>query len=368
MPDERAGDGHPRLPVAWIALGAATVGAAVLVTQSLLHPEWRALEGGAWIAGRMALLAAVYPLLLMPVRRRFASHPPRLGWLTCLGVAVLATAWTVVMEVVACAFVAVPQGKLVPALARLFRGEMPLFLVLPAMLLHAAALLELGFATQAHAHGALLRAERMRARSREARLQQLRNQLHPHFLFNALHGVSALLGSDPRRAEALLARLQALYRNSLRSLSSPFVTLQQEIDWSREYLEIERARFSDRLELRISLPAALTAVSVPPLILQPLVENAVKHGIGRQPGPGWIAITAWAEGEEVLVQVANTAPRSRPIVFGFGLRLTTRRLTETYGREARLEVHAEGGEIAFLLRLPRVEVGTEGARGSGGAA
>jgi hypothetical protein len=354
--------------VLWIAVGTASLGAAIMAALITLHPGWKQASDAWWIVARMTLLGLVYPLLLMPFRRRFGARPPKLGWATCLGVAVAATFWAVAMEVAIGLTLAIAHGGALHFLASFFSGKMPAFLFLPALLLHAAALFELGFATQAHAHDALLRVERMRARGREARLQLLRNQLHPHFLFNALHGVSALLASDPSRAEALLARLQALYRNSLRSLNSPFVTLQQEVGWSREYLEIERARFSDRLELRVSLPAALTTVSVPPLILQPLVENAVKHGIGREPGPGWIAIEARADGEEVELRVANAAHRPRQIAFGFGLRLTTRRLAETYGTAARLEVRPGVGEIAFVLRLPRAEQGGEGAHQAGGAA
>lgn len=357
-----------RAPTAAIAVGTAALGAAILTALSILQVGWQRPSDAAWIVGRMTLLALVYPLVLMPFRRRLAQRPPDLGWATCLEVAVLATFWAVVMEVVVGVVVGIAKGGVLTFLADFFTGRMPAFLFLPALLLHAAALFELGFAARAHALDSQLRVERMRARGREARLQQLRNQLHPHFLFNALHGVSALLASDPARAEALLDRLQRLYRNSLRSLHSSFVTLQQEVDWSREYLEIERVRFSDRLELRTSLPAALATVYVPPLILQPLVENAVKHGIGREPGPGWIAIEATAEGEQVAIRVVNNAHRQPQLIYGFGLRLTTRRLSETYGDAARLEVQPGDGEMAFVLRLPRAEPGTEEARRAGSGA
>ena len=307
----------------------------------------------SWMLGRTALWVVVYSLLLLPWRRRFAARPPRLGWSTGLSIALLSACSAVVIEALVGIGTHLPKERTLQWLVAFFTGGVPAALFLPALLTHGAALVELGFVTAAHARGTVLRVERMRARQREARLHLLRNQLHPHFLFNALQGVSALLASEPEEAERLLGRLQSLYRHSLRSLHSTTVPLRDEVDWSREYLEVERARFSDRLQVSASVDEEVAAAPVPPLILQPLVENAVRHGIAREPGPGWIAITAVCEEGQVLLRVANGISRPQAVVHGFGLRHTTRRLRETYGDAARLEVTQSPTAIEFLLRLPR---------------
>jgi sensor histidine kinase YesM len=247
------------------------------------------------------------------------------------------------------------------AIADLFAGRTPVAPMLPSFMIQAAVLVALGVTSEARARTALLRVEQVRARNREARLQQLRNQLHPHFLFNALHGVAALLRRDPAAARSLLERLQRLYRHSLRSLDEITVPLAQELAWSREYLDIERERFADRLAVRISAPATVGAVPVPPLILQPLVENAVRHGVSTDTGPGWIEISAAADEGELVLRVANAARRRSEVAFGFGLRHTTRRLAETYGAAARLLIEPGEDAIAFVLRLPLAGPATQAA-------
>jgi LytS/YehU family sensor histidine kinase len=329
----------------------ALLGLTVLVVDTAVRSRI-GVDDAASMLGRMGLWAAFYSLVFLPWRRRLARRPPRLGWATFLSIAAFSAGSAVAMEVLIGIATSLRKGEVLHWLVTFFTGGMPVALFLPALLTHGAALVELGFATAAHARGTLLRVERMRARQREARLYQLRNQLHPHFLFNALHGVSALLAKDPAAAEELLARLQSLYRHSLRSLHSAAVPLRDEIEWSREYLEIERARFSDRLRVRTDVAEEVAAAPVPPLILQPLVENAVRHGIAREPGPGWITIAAAREGGEIVLRVGNGISRPRKVVFGFGLRHTTRRLRETYGDAGRLEVAQSPTAIEFLLRLP----------------
>jgi signal transduction histidine kinase len=341
-----------RRPTPVIVVAFALLGLTVQSVDAIVRAGRIDAYAASAMLGRMALWAVVYPLVFQPWRRRFAARPPRLGWGTFASIAVLSAGSAVLMEVVVGVATSLPKGETLDWLVTFFTGRMPVALFLPALLTHGAALVELGFATAAHARGTLLRVERMRARQREARLHLLRNQLHPHFLFNALQGVSALLGKEPEEAERLLGRLQSLYRHSLQSLHSTSVPLRDEIEWSREYLEIERARFSDRLQVRTSVADDVAAASVPPLILQPLVENAVRHGIARERGPGWIAISAVREEGQVLLRVANGISRPQNVAFGFGLRHTTRRLRETYGEAARLEVAQSPTAIEFVLRLP----------------
>jgi two-component sensor histidine kinase len=340
-----------RRPTVVVIAAFALLGLTVLSVEQLRIGGIDAYAAGSML-GRMGLWAGTYALVFLPWRRRFAVRPPRLGWGTFFSIAALAAGSAVLMEVVVGIVTSLPRGATREWLVEFFTGRMPVALFLPALLTHGAALVELGFATAAHARGTLLRVERMRARQREARLHLLRNQLHPHFLFNALQGVSALLGERPDEAERLLAQLQSLYRHSLQSLHSTSVPLRDEVEWSREYLEIERTRSSDRLRVSTSLEEGIAAAPVPPLILQPLVENAVRHGIAREPGPGWISIAAVRDGGQVLLRVANGISRPQKVVPGFGLRHTTRRLRETYGDAARLEVAQSPTAIEFVLRLP----------------
>ena len=341
-----------RRPAAVVVTIFALLGLTVQAVDAIARVGYVSAEAGAWMLGRMALWAASYLLVFQPWRRRYASRPPRLGWVTFFAIAALSSLSAVGMEVLVGIVASLAKGEALLFLVGFFTGRMPVALFLPALLTHGAALVELGFATAAHARGTLLRVERMRARQREARLQLLRVQLHPHFLFNALQGVSSLLARDPGAAERLLGRMQSLYRHCLRSLHSTSVPLRDELEWSREYLEIERTRFSDRLQVRTSLAESVAAAPVPPLILQPLVENAVRHGIAREPGPGWISIAAAREGDEVLLRVGNGISRPQKVAFGFGLRHTARRLRETYGDAARLEVIQSPAAIEFVLRLP----------------
>ena len=339
-------------PTAVVVTAFALLGLTVLSVEAVVREGCVDAIAASWMLGRMGLWAAFYSLAFLPWRRRFAERPPRLGWGTFFTIAALSAGSAVVMEVLVGIATSLPRGETPQWLVTFFTGRMPVALFLPALLTHGAALVELGFATAAHARGTLLRVERMQARQREARLHLLRNQLHPHFLFNALQGVSALLAKEPDEAERLLARLQSLYRHSLQSLRSTSVPLRDEVDWSREYLEIERARTSGRLRVRASVAEDVAEAPVPPLILQPLVENAVRHGIAREPGPGWITIAAVREEGQVVLRVANGISRPQKVVFGFGLRHTTRRLRETYGDEARLEVAQSPTAIEFVLRLP----------------
>ncbi|MGH7712828.1 MAG: sensor histidine kinase, partial [Gemmatimonadaceae bacterium] len=124
-----------------------------------------------------------------------------------------------------------------------------------------------------------VRAARLEAQLALAQFQALRAQLHPHFLFNALNAISALIHKDPARADRMLARLSELLRLAIDTAGSPEIRLIDEIDFVKRYLEIERMRFGDRLDVRVDLPVETYDALVPNMLLQPLVENAVRHGV-----------------------------------------------------------------------------------------
>jgi len=196
----------------------------------------------------------------------------------------------------------------------------------------------------------------------EARLQALKMQLHPHFLFNALHTVAALVHDDPDLAEHTIARLGELLRLFLATTAIHEVPLGEEMRVLDLYLEIERARFEERLQVRYDVPDSLRRAMVPNLVLQPLVENAIRHGVGRMKEPGWIVVTAERRNESLLLRVtdngeglknASNQDSMRPFRRGTGLAITRGRLATLYGPNQALVLRnlADGG-VEASITLP----------------
>lgn len=190
-----------------------------------------------------------------------------------------------------------------------------------------------------------------------AQLRALQSQLNPHFLFNALNSVVTLIGKDPPEAQRTVVRLADLLRATLKAGETQEVTLQQELDVTTRYLEIEQVRFADRLTVEWNI-AELEPVLVPAFGLQPLVENAILHGIGPRPGPGRLIITAEPVGDTVVLTVEDNGagPRGQPgkVGGGVGLANLRARLARLYGEAAGLElIERAGGGTVATLTLPR---------------
>jgi sensor histidine kinase YesM len=196
------------------------------------------------------------------------------------------------------------------------------------------------------------RAEKLVA---EARLRSLETRLHPHFLFNTLNSISALIRIDPTRAEQMVGRLSALLRSTLDTSSRSLIPLSQELAMVEDYVEIERARFGDRLRGRIEVPAELLDAQVPPLSVQSLVENAVKHGITPQPSRGEVLVSASAWNRHLTIEVSDTGEGFdlTAIRAGHGLDSLVRRLDALFGDEARLNVSRRGDRCVVRVVLPR---------------
>jgi sensor histidine kinase YesM len=210
-----------------------------------------------------------------------------------------------------------------------------------------------------------LKASQLETRLVEAQLQSLQRQLQPHFLFNTLNTISALMHRDVEAADAMIARLSDLLRISLQSVGVQEVTLKEELDFLSKYLEIEQTRFRDRLRVVFDVAPDTFDALVPNLILQPLVENAIKHGIGPRPAPGTITIRARRVGTmlELVVQdngVGLSAARLSDFNRGIGLSNTRSRLDHLYGSSHRFEFRqpAEGG-LLVLIAIPLVDVEDE---------
>jgi LytS/YehU family sensor histidine kinase len=193
-----------------------------------------------------------------------------------------------------------------------------------------------------------------RALAREAELQALRLQIHPHFLFNSLHSIAALASVDGARAREMCIRLSDFLRISLGLGSRPTIPLGEELDLARNYLELERVRFSDRLRVEIEIENGCESCAVPALLLQPLVENAVKHGIAGMVEGGTIRLEACRDGDDAVVTVTNPFDAEAPPQqrLGVGLAQVRRRLEVRYGAGARMDAGTAEGVYRVVVRLP----------------
>ena len=165
-------------------------------------------------------------------------------------------------------------------------------------------------AAELHLHEKELAEERTRKLAAETRLRSLESWIHPHFLFNTLNSISALIASDPARAEQIVGRLATLLRASLDSSNHSLIPLRQEIAMVESYADIERVRFGDKLRASVKVPPELQETKVPPLSVQSLVENAVKHGITPQPNGGEFHVTARAVNDASTSKSATPVPAS----------------------------------------------------------
>ena len=194
----------------------------------------------------------------------------------------------------------------------------------------------------------------------EARLALLQRQLHPHFLFNALQAISTLLHRDPATADGLLVRLSALLRALLETASGQTLSLRTELELTKKYLEIEQVRFGERLSVAWSVDEALLDRRVPSLVVLPLVENAIRHGLSTKVGPGRLAIDARRDGASLLVTVEDDGlGADLPLRPGVGIANTRERLAAMYGARGSLEVETEPWK-GFRARV-RVPIPEEGA-------
>jgi sensor histidine kinase YesM len=188
----------------------------------------------------------------------------------------------------------------------------------------------------------------------EARLSALESRIHPHFLFNTLNSIAALIPSNPRLAEDTVGKLASLLRFSLNANQSGLVPLSQELKVVRDYLEIEKTRFGARLSYEIAIPEALQDVKVPPLALQSLVENAVKHVVAQRTQGSAIQIAASKDSNCIRLEVLDDGPGFSldAIAPEHGLGNLIARLELIFGGAGHLEVTRENGKTAVRLSFP----------------
>ena len=195
-------------------------------------------------------------------------------------------------------------------------------------------------------------------------LEALKMQIHPHFLFNTLHGITTLIHSDPEAAHSMVVRLSNLLRTSLQYSGADLISLQKELEFIRTYLDLEKMRFGPRLAIEWHIDPETEEMLIPQMILQPLLENAIRHGIAPVLGDGWIDISAQHHHGSLVLQIRNSREAGNQTNGnGVGLRNTRARLRHLYSDEARFSLVLDAGPTATAeIRLPAIKSGQELAR------
>jgi signal transduction histidine kinase len=215
-----------------------------------------------------------------------------------------------------------------------------------------------------------LAASQLQRQLAEARLEALKMQLHPHFLFNSLHSILPLVYRDRDEAAKTVGQLAELLRLSFASENEHLVPLSREMEFLRLYLDIQKTRFRERLQVVLSIDPAALSLEVPNLILQPLVENAVKHGIDPRPSPGRVEVSAWRDGGTLHLQVRDDGPGAIPRpegspAGGVGLRNTRARLQHLYPDRHRFaHGNARAGGFEVSIEIPATTAREASARSS----
>lgn len=342
------------LRVATVVFALSTVAGLYFATQlHFAYPEpfsrpWReALAINLvhyWIWGLLA------PLIVLAARRRpfsrssWPSALPVHGALSLVLTAVQISAAQLILNVLG-----VSSSGTVPSLAKALRTNF--HSSLPTYVLVLAVVHAIDY--YAKYRDREVRASQLETRLAEARLAALKRQMNPHFLFNTLNSISSLMYVDPDAADAMLARLSELLRLALDADGEQEVPLARELAMLSRYLEIERIRFEERLRIEIDVAPAFLDARVPALSLQPLAENAIRHGIARRPEGGTLRVRAAREDGHLLLAVEDDGPGLADSGDGIGLANLRERLEQLYGAEQRLDlIDRPGHGVRVEITIP----------------
>ena len=353
-------------PWGWV-FGVATVLGVFSFLQAYRLTLVNTKPGMTIMAGKLLILnlALWYvPALLMPavvsVARRFSFDSGRtLRAVLAHTIGALTFASTHILALIAVRFLLYENGGKPPLVPwpRYFQNR--IFEQLDASLMVYAAIIGVSHAI-AYYHESQerkLRSAQLETRLVEARLKTLEAELHPHFLFNTLHAISTLVHRDPDAADRMISRLSDLLRITFDRTGEPKVSLKEEIDFLQKYLDIEQTRFQDRLTVSVNVDPDALDGEVPRMILQPIVENAIKHGIAGRSGGDAIQITAGCDNGRLWMQVRDNGAglqvrTLKALRTGVGLSNTRARLDCLYGRHYRLEFSDKHGGLSVLIEIP----------------
>ncbi|MFN7915122.1 MAG: histidine kinase [Vicinamibacterales bacterium] len=344
------------LPFARIVL-LSTV-AVILFFGSFGHAGWLNVAANVGAAVLFSALIGVPMQLLLPrlAPRIFRQTTAPVSWLLLIGVMMTIAAVGSAVGIVMLAGVGLlPWSGTVTFFLNSLRVSLAITLTfgvgvtLYQRMRHRADAAELALRTKERDE-----AEARRAAT-EARLTSLESRVQPHFLFNTLNSIAALIPHDPRGAERMIGQLASLLRSSLDGAGTPLVPLAQELASTRAYLEIERVRFGDRLRYSIEVPDALGGTLVPRFALQTLVENSVKYAVATRRGGGTVTLSAEAVGQQVRVVVQDDGPGFDPATAlpQHGLALVRERMALSFGERASLDIDGVPGRTRVVVEVPR---------------
>lgn len=295
------------------------------------------------------LMAALVPVAIFSSRRFPIDGPHRLRRLAIHAAITLVSAAAWIAGIIGVSFLVTGITPVEPALSAYFSWLTSNMFAYAALVASVHAL-----SFQHRLQQRDTQAIRLHAQLSSARLEALKAQLHPHFLFNTLHTISELIHLDPTAADAMVVRLAQLLRLSIDTTGDQEVRLQHELDILANYLELHRMRHGDRLAVTLDIDHQVLDAFVPPLLLQPLVENALRHGIGPRSAPGIVRVAASSTGGRLTLAVAdNGVGLPRGFAEGVGLRNTRSRLRELYGDDHVFVIFsAPGGGTEARIEIP----------------
>ncbi len=345
------------LPVMLLVPAAAAVLAVLLFVG-----DWRA---GA--VPRALLSALVYSyaigvparLILPGLVRRFGRGPAKLALAMVVALVPLIGIGCLAGGAVLVAVGLTPPASFWPVYWYTVRVAATIGIVISAALYAYESLAAQLHETRLRLQQQELERERERKLALEAKLASLESRIHPHFLFNTLNSISALIPVDTARAEEMVGRLAALLRSSLDSTRQPLIPLSAEMSLVKSYLEIEKARYGRRLRFQLSASPDVGEWLVPPLAIQCLTENSVKHGIAKSVDGGEVEIAAGLEQDALRIEVRDSGPGFdlSNVPPGHGLDNLVARLETLFGTAARLEVACRDGKCVAALMIPGTRAG-----------
>lgn len=354
----------------WLLFG--TFSGLLVYYQSSGHPKHYSLQKALYLEVTFALISAAFGPLILFLAHRFRLE--KRIWIRNITIHIAAAFVISIIEKLLWDVLVLPPESYLHkdfTYAKLFKsasGSLDTGIIVYFLIL----LVDYAIDYYHRYETGLIQAAQLQTQLVQAQLQALKMQLHPHFLFNTLHAISALVQEDPESAERMIARLSDLLRLSLESTGLQEVPLRKELEFLQLYLEIERTRFEDRLEIRFEIEDEVMDAHVPSLILQPLVENSIRHGLLNRICDGQISIQASRQGGNLSLMVKDNGCGLPPDgVYrrnGLGLATTRGRLERLYGNNQSLilrNVKSGGVEARILLPFFMEPVLT-GIRGSYG--
>lgn len=275
------------------------------------------------------------------------------AWLAHLAGAVVATLlWIAIARALAGVLSA---AEIFPAVGQQLGGVYRILFGTGVLLYLLAVALHYVLLSSDAAHAAARREIQARALARDSELKALKTQVNPHFIFNCLNSISALTSSDPVTAREMCIRLAEFLRKTLGIGEKSQIALSEELEMVHAYLSVEQIRFGKRLRLEEDTDPAALAYMVPPLLLQPLVENAVRHGIATLAEGGWIKLQVRnGSPDNLSIRIENNFDPESPRRKGasIGLKNVRERLDTTYGNRARFDVRTDDSNFQVSLELP----------------